>query len=248
MIRGVLDSSRSISRATAWGFPFRAKIIVALSATALICGLLTVFPGRQALAQVSSAPPKTLPLTTIAPADEEPPSAPSENDVEAPPTLSAPPTSHHSGAPQHHKATRPADLKIATSYAGPIEPAQARMMIKQDTWAYTSPAKSSRQIEQLHAAQFVSVTGLTHYFARVKLKDGQTGYVLLSNLELSRPADKIFQLTRDTPVLSQPSHYGQKLAEVHTGHDVHVVGTSLNYLKIRMKDGLEGYITTSALE
>ncbi len=248
MIRGVLNPSRSISRAAAWGFPFRAKIILAMSATALIWGLLTVLPGRQALAQVRSTPPKTLPLTTIAPADEEPSSASSENDAEAPPTLSAPATRHSTSAPQHHKATRPADLKIAPSYAGPIDPAQGRMTIKQDTWAYASPAKSSRQIEQLHADQFVSITGLTHYFARVKLKDEQTGYILLSDLELCRPTDKIFQLTRDTPVLSQPSHFGQRLAEVHSGHDVHVIGTSLNYMKIRMKNGLEGYIMTSALE
>jgi len=35
---------------------------------------------------------------------------------------------------------------------------------------------------------------------------------------------------------------------VHSGHDVHVVGVALNYMKIRMKDGKEGYIPIRSLE
>jgi hypothetical protein len=214
--------------------------------TAALAGAFSIMTIRgEALAQIRSSPPKTLPLTTIAPADEEPAAAP-DSEAETSPPRPARPLAR-SAAPQIHKAARPLS-KAAAPYNGPIEIAQARMMVKQDTWAYAAPAKSSRQLEQLHADQFVSLTGLTHYFARVKLKDSQIGYVLLSDLELSRPTDKIFQLTRDTPVLSQPSRFGQKLAEVHSGHDVHVIGTSMNYMKIRMKSGLEGYITASALE
>jgi len=35
---------------------------------------------------------------------------------------------------------------------------------------------------------------------------------------------------------------------VHRGRYVHVVGQALNYLKIRMKDGTEGYVPMAAAQ
>jgi hypothetical protein len=92
------------------------------------------------------------------------------------------------------------------------------------------------------------VTGTTHYFLRVKLKSGQDGYVQAETVALATPADKLFMLTHDAPVLDAPNHWGKKVSEVHQGHAVHVVGIALSYMKIRMKSGMEGYIPSSALE
>ena len=100
----------------------------------------------------------------------------------------------------------------------------------------------------MHAGKFVIVTGITSSYVRVQLKNGSTAYIPASAVTLTRPADKIFQLTADAPVLSEPSQYGKKISEVHRGHDVHVVGLSLNYMKIRMRDGVEGFIPVTALE
>jgi len=191
-----------------------------------------------AFAQPSVAP-KTLPETTIAPEDSAPPppAAPAAADEAAPPTTTPP-------APRavHHAA------KKSGPWSGAVEPADAMLRLKEDSWAYSSPANSSSRVERMDAGKFVHVTGTTHYFVQVKLKSGVVGYVPVSAAELDRPTDKIFKLTKDTPVLSEPNHYGKKLAEVHNTHDVHVIGTSLNYMKIRMKDGLEGYIAMTALE
>jgi hypothetical protein len=92
------------------------------------------------------------------------------------------------------------------------------------------------------------VTGSTHYFLRVRLMNGKEGYVLAEAVQLAAPADKLFMLTHDAPVLDAPNHWGKKLSEVHKGHAVHVVGIALSYMKIRMRSGLEGYIPSSALE
>lgn len=113
---------------------------------------------------------------------------------------------------------------------------------------YSEPAKSSKHIEQMSVGKFVDVTGSTHYYLQVKLKSGQTGYIDPSAVELVRPADKVFMLTHDAGVLDKPNRWAKKLAEVHQGHNVHVVGLSLNYMRIRMKSGLEGYIPITALE
>ncbi len=113
---------------------------------------------------------------------------------------------------------------------------------------YSAPAKSSKHIEQLSPDKFVIVTGSTHYFLQVKLKTGQTGYIDPSAVDLVRPADKIFVLTHDAGVLEKPNRWAKKLGEVHQGRNVHVVGLSLNYMKIRMKSGLEGFIPITALE
>jgi uncharacterized protein YgiM (DUF1202 family) len=151
--------------------------------------------------------------------------------------------------PLVHKTTRHRPAKsVASVSATEVEPAHARIKLKEDAWVFTRPTKSSKHVERVHAGKYIEVTGTTRYYLRVKLKSGQEGYLPLSAVEITRPADKIFQLTSNAPVLSEPSHWGKKLSEVHKGHNVHVVGISLNYMKIRMKDGVEGYIPTTALE
>jgi len=129
-----------------------------------------------------------------------------------------------------------------------IEPAQARLKVLEPAPAYSAPAKTSRHIEQLEPGKFVDVTGSTHYYLQVRLKSGQTGYVDPSAVELVKPADKVFVLTHDAGVLDKPNRWSKKLAEVHQGHNVHVVGVSLDYMRIRMKNGLEGYVPMTALE
>ena len=145
-------------------------------------------------------------------------------------------------SPSHHASSR------STVREPEIEPAQARLKVLADAPVYAAPAKSSKHIEQMTRDKFVEVTGSTHYFLRVNLKNGQTGYIEPSAVELVRPADKVFVLTHDAAVLDKPNRWGKKLAEVHQSHNVHVVGIALNYMRIRMKNGLEGYIPTTALE
>ncbi len=120
--------------------------------------------------------------------------------------------------------------------------------LKTDAWAFARPAASSRTLERVHAGKFLDVTGSTHYYVQVKLKSGATGYVPIAAVELTRPEDKTMRLSTDAAVVSQPNRYGKKLSEVHQGHDVHVIGISLNYMKIRMKNGLEGFIPMTAAE
>jgi hypothetical protein len=232
-------SERKI-RAAGWSARRRTGVKVLAFMAACAMPLVEIIP---AFAQPSVAP-KTLPETTITPEDSEAPAptAPAAADENAPQAsipVSAPPAQHA----VHREAA-----KKSAPWSGAVEPADAMLKVKEDSWAYTSPANSSSRIGRMDPGKFVHVTGTTHYFAQVKLKSGAVGYVLLSAIDLERPTDKIFKLTKDTPVLSEPNHYGKKLAEVHNTHDVHVIGTSLNYMKIRMKDGLEGYIAITALE
>ncbi len=184
-----------------------------------------------------------LPATTIAPEGEAPPLPP-------PPVSSPPhPATHRvtPAAPAHHvlaSKTPPATMPKPVA----VEPANARLQLKQDTWIYAQPSNKSAHVEAGQQGKFVVVTGSTRYFLRVKLKNGQEGYVQASTVALTSPTDKLFLLTRDAPVLDAPNRWGKKLSEVHHGHAVHVVGVSLGYLKIRMKSGLEGYIPSTALE
>lgn len=148
--------------------------------------------------------------------------------------------------PVHHGVRHRA--KASPMDTSKIEPAQGHLKLAEDSWAYERPSKSSTHIEQVHAGKYVNVMGTSKYFAQVKLKSGEIAYVPLTALQLLSPTDKMFLLTSDANVLSGPTRGSAKIAEVHKGHDVHVVGIALNYLKIRMKDGLEGYIPISALQ
>lgn len=129
-----------------------------------------------------------------------------------------------------------------------VEPANARLKLIKDDWALTEPSIWSRHVERVHAGKYVIVTGSTRYYLRVKLKSGKTAYVNQKSVDMVKSTDKLFRLTHDAAVLSNPNRWGKKLAEVHTPHSVHVVGVSLNYLKIRMRSGLEGFIPMTAVQ
>lgn len=202
-----------------------------------------------------------LPNTTIAPDDESappaPPGAASVNEgtgAEAGGEEAAPPRS--AARPAHerrHRIVKHRAVHRVEHHAEPpdhtvVEPANAKLKLKEDAWAYSRPSNSSKTVERVQAGKFLDVTGVTHYYLQARLKSGTKAYIPISAVDLVRPTDKIFRLSSDAEVLSQPSRYGQRLSKVHRGHDVHVVATSLNYLKIRMKSGLEGFIPMSAVE
>jgi hypothetical protein len=179
-----------------------------------------------------------MPSTTIAPAEGEAP-------AETPPPAT---TTHHRPPATHHTLASKSTASAAPIKSVPAEPAHAKLLLKEDTWIYAQPSNRSAHVEQGEKGKFVMVTGTTHYFLRVKLKNGQEGYVQAAAVQITTPADKLFMLTHDAPVLDAPNHWGKKISMVHQGHAVHVVGIALSYLKIRMKSGLEGYIPSTALE
>lgn len=191
-------------------------------------------PSKLTETPIGGAAESGLPSTSIAPAE-----APSATPTPRPPRRAATTVPHHP-ATTSAKAAAPAKVEV--------EPAKARLRLKEDTPIYAEPSNKSRRLEQGQSGKFVAVTGTTHYFLRVKLRTGQDGYVLAKAVELVAPADKIFMLSHDAPVLDAPNRWGKKLSEVHQGHAVHVVGVALNFMKIRMRSGLEGFIPVSALE
>jgi hypothetical protein len=191
-----------------------------------------------------------VPSTSIVPA--EGPSGPAP--AKAPPPATSPAAPAESGVvtapgaptakPHAHRVSSKSSVRAPEI----IEPAQARLKVLEDAPVYSAPTKSSKHIEQLTRDKFVEVTGSTHYYLQVKLKSGQTGYIDPAAVELLKPTDKVFVLTRNALVLEKPNRWAKKLAEVHQGHNVHVVGLALNYMRIRMKSGLEGFIPITALE
>jgi hypothetical protein len=186
-----------------------------------------------------------VPSTSIVPAEGPSGAAP----VNSPSSVTSPSTSGKTFMPApkglkpvHHPSSR------SSAREPEIEPAQAKLKVLQASPVYASPAKSGKHVEQLTPGKFIEVTGSTRNYLQVKLKSGQTGYIDPSAVELDRPTDKVFVLSHDASVLDKPNRWGKKVAEVHQSHNVHIVGIALNYMKIRMKNGLEGYIPTTALE
>jgi len=222
--------------------PFARLVIAAMLAFAAL--MLAGWPVSAGNA------PDLLPETSIAPADNG--TAPARLPVS--PGNSAPSggdeTETAAPAPRvvhHHAIPRPNATPIP-NLVFEVEPAEARLLLRRDTEAYLQPNKLSPTIAQLSGGNFVNATGVTRFFVRIKLKSGAVAYVLDDDLVLTVPADKIFRLTADTPVLAQPNKWAKPIAEVHQGHDVHVIGVALSYMKIQMKSGLEGFIATRALE
>jgi hypothetical protein len=188
------------------------------SGLAIFAAWCVIAAGASAIAQTTSG---GAPLATTVVPEGTPPPAPVKSK------------------PKHH-ASAAADNEV--------EPGHAKVKLTEDTWVFSRPNKWSRTVERVHRDKFINVTGSTHYYLRVQLKDGRVGYISPSSVELVAPVDKIFTLTMDTPVHDQPNRWGKKVAEVHRGRQVHVIGMALEYMQIRMKDGLEGFIPATALE
>jgi hypothetical protein len=192
-------------------------------------------PAPGVAAAPTSAAPAMPPATKVVPSDEtEPATAPGEAGAAGPVSGK---TKH---TRTHHK----------TVAAGPpeVEPASSRLRVIHDGWIYAAPSRTSKKVEKATIGKFVDVTGSTKYYLQAKLKNGQTGYISPSDVELVKPTDKVFLLSHDAAVLEAPNRWAKKLSEVHRGHNVRVIGLALNYMRIRMKSGLTGYIPLSALQ
>lgn len=215
--------------------------IIAATATMLAAALIA---GNFATTALAVPPNPGEPETSVVPAgpNAEPSAAPS---LAAPAGESAASPDEAPAAAAPRKKASAAHFKFNP---GAVEPASARAKLLENTWAYSEPAKSSARVEPVEQGKYVVVTGSTHYFVQVKLRSGKTAYVEQSAVDLVKPTDKIFKLTKNAAVLDQPNRWGKKLSEVHAGFDVHVIGVALSYVKIRMKSGLEGFIPTSAMQ
>ena len=172
-----------------------------------------------------------------------PPPSPSPTIAPTPPPAMATPAA--SPAPA---STEPEVFPTELLKDSEIEPMTARLRVRRDTWILTRPTEMSAHLKRAHAGKFVNVTGTTHYYLRVQLQGGDSGYILQSAVELVKPADKLFTLTTDAPVFDSPNRWGKKVAGVHHGHVVHVVGSTPGYFQIEMKSGLRGFVTQNALE
>jgi hypothetical protein len=216
---------------------FRRKWL--LVATALCVAAMLALSTSNLRAAMSES---DVPETSIVPADSgsASPAAPAASPA-------APAAAGMTAAPAA-PATHPRVVHHATVAHFEVEPAQTRLRVIRTDWVYSSPTKASKHLEQLQVGKFINVSGSTHYFLRVNLKNGETGYVEPEAVELVTPTDKIFMLNHNAGVLDKPNKWGKKLSEVHQGHHVHVVGLSLSYARIRMKSGLEGYIPLTAME
>lgn len=206
----------------------------------LVLIALLVLAPRPGLAQISE------PLPAPPPSEAPPPEV-------APPYVT-PPEGAPAHAPVHHKKRttkkhrkhhKPVEPEVETT----VEPATARLKVQTPgAPIYARASRRSERIGTLGGDMFVQVTGSTKSYLQVQLKDGRVGYIEPSSVDLVKPYDKQFLLTADSPVYSVPNQWGQKLAEVHRGRYIHVIGQALGYLKIRMKDGTQGYVPMTAAQ
>jgi hypothetical protein len=192
----------------------------------------------------------TAPAALWAQTSEPPPPPPSEM---APPAgVAPPPQAAPAPAPVHHKKHvrhRRRRHVSAPAVETMVEPANARLKVKTiGAPIYARASKRSEQIGTLSADKYVQVTGSTKSYLQVQLKDGRTAYIEPSSVYMVKPYDKQFLLTADSPVFSAPNEFSGKVAEVHRGKYIQVIGQALSYLKIRMKDGVEGYVPMSAAQ
>jgi hypothetical protein len=63
-----------------------------------------------------------------------------------------------------------------------------------------------------------------------------------------KPLNKLFLLTKNSPVYQDPDATSSTIGEVRRKKYVHVTGIAGDYLQIRLKNGTTGFIPVSAAE
>ncbi len=210
---------------------------------ALVCAVM-IAPASAARA---AGPEAGVPATSIVPAGSGA-GAPTAPELAPPPEAGSAASPVAAPKPKPKLKPKPPARHTVKFNPGEVEPASARLKLVKDDWALSEPSKWSKHVERVHAGKFVVVTGSTRYYLQVKLKSGTTAYVSQEAVDMVKPTDKIFRLTRNAEVLDKPNRWGKKVAQVHTPHSVHVVGVALGYVKIKMKSGVEGYVPMTALQ
>ncbi len=141
-----------------------------------------------------------------------------------------------------------APASTGTSKGFQFEPANARLKIISSGWVLEKPWKTAKKIEPLEVGKVLMVTGSTRDYLEVRLKSGIIGYVEPTAVELVKPADTSFMVTRDSPVYEKPNRFAKKVAEVVRGRPVKVTGVALDYVRIRLRSGVVGFLPMSALQ
>jgi len=103
-------------------------------------------------------------------------------------------------------------------------------------------------VRRVHAPKYVNVTGVAADYVRVQLKEGTIGYVPIEAVALVKPVDKVFSVTHNSPVYEKPIRHSRQVAELHTPGQVKVIGIALDYVKVRMRSGVEGFVPLTAFE
>ncbi|HLH77312.1 MAG TPA: hypothetical protein VKV28_10945 [Candidatus Binataceae bacterium] len=122
-------------------------------------------PNQQALAQAEYAEVKRLDPSLLPPAP-----APSPAPASAPTLASAPPP-----APNPPAASGPA--------AAPIRQLNKRFLLSHSSPVYQDMDRSSEVVAQVHRRRYVRVTGISGNWLRIRLRDGQVGYIPTSAVE-----------------------------------------------------------------
>ena len=63
-----------------------------------------------------------------------------------------------------------------------------------------------------------------------------------------KPLNKVFLLTKNSPVYESPDTSSNVVGQVHKKKYVHVVGLAGNYLQIKLRNGTVGFVPETAAE
>jgi D-arabinose 1-dehydrogenase-like Zn-dependent alcohol dehydrogenase len=129
-----------------------------------------------------------------------------------------------------------------------VEPASARLKIIGAGWVMANPWKTAKQIEPLDVGKVLIVTGSTRDYLQVRLKDGTVGYVEPTAIDLVKPTDQVFMVTSDSPIYERPNRFAKKVGEIVRRKPVKVTGIALNYLRVKLRSGVVGFVPISALQ
>jgi tetratricopeptide (TPR) repeat protein len=79
-------------------------------------------------------------------------------------------------------------------------------------------------------------------------EEGAPGEATSSGSTKIKPLNKVFLLTKNSPVYESPDSSSNVVGQVHKKKYVHVVGLAGNYLQIKLRNGTVGFVPQAAAE
>jgi tetratricopeptide (TPR) repeat protein len=143
---------------------------------------------------------------------------------------------------------RSADAEAQFRTAIGLDPKNAQAHLALANFLNSQPGRQAEGDAELSAARILDPKLAASAPPAAGGSTGETGSAEASASPKIKPLNKVFLLTKNSPVYESPDSSSNVVGQVHKKKYVHVVGLAGNYLQIKLRNGTVGFVPETAAE
>ena len=142
---------------------------------------------------------------------------------------------------------RPADAEAEIRTAIGLSPSNAQAHLSLSNLLQSQPGRQAEADAELSTARILDPR-LAEAPAGPSAPEAAPTAAAAAGAAKIKPLNKVFLLTKNSPVYETPDTMGNVIGQVHKKKYVHVVGLAGDYLQIKLRNGTVGFVPEAAAE